>query len=84
MQRWFFFFTLFNRHKMLTYSHVALRFNARAYLNSSFECLNSTAPGRCEVNIASGDGFVPSGNKPSPESMLTYIRHMASLGHNEF
>ena len=36
------------------------------------------------VDIGSGDGLVPSGNKPSPEPMLTQICcHMASLGHNE-
>ena len=36
-------------------------------------------------NIGSGNGLVPSGNKPLPEPMLTQIsrRHIASLGHNE-
>ena len=33
-----------------------------------------------KVNIGTGDGLVPSGNKPSPESMLTKfydaIRHL--------
>ena len=34
-------------------------------------------------NIGSGNGLVPSGNKPLPEPMLTQICHpMASLGHN--
>ena len=34
--------------------------------------------------IGSGNGLVPSGNKPLPEAMLTQIcHHMASLGHNE-
>ena len=36
------------------------------------------------VNVGSGNGLVPSGNKPLPEPMLTQIsRHMVSLGHNE-
>ena len=36
------------------------------------------------VSIGSGNGLVPSGNKPLPEPMLTQIcRHMASLGLNE-
>ena len=33
------------------------------------------------VNIGSGNGLVPSGNKPLPEPMLTYF-HVASPGHN--
>ena len=37
-----------------------------------------------EVNIGSGNGLVPSGNKLLPGPMLTDLcRHMASLGHNE-
>ena len=32
------------------------------------------------VNIGSGNGLVPSGNKPLPEPMLT---QMVYLGHNE-
>ena len=33
--------------------------------------------------IGSGNGLVPSGNKPLPEPMLTQIcRNMASLGRN--
>ena len=37
------------------------------------------------VNIGSGNGLVPWGNKPLSEPMLTQIscRHMASLGHNK-
>ena len=36
------------------------------------------------VNIGSGNGLMPSGNKPLPEPMLTQISvEMASLGHNE-
>ena len=40
------------------------------------------------VNIGSGYGLEPSGNKPLPESMLTQVRpgpchHMASLDRNE-
>ena len=45
--------------------------------------VNSLAPGRCgnnskciiftEVNIGSGDGLVPSGNKPLPESLVIQI-----------
>ena len=35
------------------------------------------------VNFGLSDGFVPSGNIPLPESMLSQvIRHMASLIHN--
>ena len=38
-------------------------------------------------NIGSGNGLVPSGNKPLPEPMLAMTQisccHMASLGHNE-
>ena len=34
--------------------------------------------------MGSGNGFVPSDNKPLPETMLTEIcLHMAALGHNE-
>ena len=41
-------------------------------------------PGIFEVNIGSGSGFVPSGNKPLPEPMLTQLYvAIASLGHNE-
>ena len=52
-----------------------------------------------EVNIVSGNGLVPSGNKPIPEPMLTqfyvdtkpipelvlarFMSPYASLGHNE-
>ena len=37
-----------------------------------------------QVNIGSGHGLVPSGNKPLLEAVLTVLcRHMASLGHNE-
>ena len=37
-----------------------------------------------EVNIGSGNGFVPSGNKPLPEPVLTQIyfaiwRHQATM-----
>ena len=36
------------------------------------------------VNIGSGNGLVPPGNKPLPEPMLNpdLCRHMVSLGHN--
>ena len=35
------------------------------------------------LSISSGDGLVPSDNKPLPEPMLTQIfRHIASLGHD--
>ena len=38
-----------------------------------------------QVNIGSGNGLVPSGNKPLPEPMLTQICcHMASLDHYSF
>ena len=50
-------------------------------------CLNMNAIGLhwWSANIGSGNGLVPSGNKPLPEPMLTKIpvAHMASLGHNE-
>ena len=38
------------------------------------------------VNIGSGNGLVPSSNKPLPEPVLTQpsCHHMVSLGHNEF
>ena len=37
-----------------------------------------------QVDIGSGNGLVPSGNKPLPEPMLTkiYVPHMVWLGHN--
>ena len=37
----------------------------------NFSQVNATEPLLWEVNIGSGDGLVPSGNKPLPESMLT-------------
>ena len=36
-----------------------------------------------EANIGSGNGVVPSGNKPLPKPMLTQIDITMSLGHNE-
>ena len=47
--------------------------------------MNATGPYWWLVNIVSGNGLVPSGNKPLPEPMLTQFlgRLMASLGHNE-
>ena len=42
--------------------------------------MNAMGPHRWQVNIGSGNGLVPSGNKPLPEPMLTKL---ASLGHNE-
>ena len=45
--------------------------------------MNATTPHWSLVNIGSGNGLVPSGNKPLPEPMLTQIcHHMASLCHN--
>ena len=36
------------------------------------------------VNIGSGNGLVPSGNKPFPANIDPDLwPHMASLGHNE-
>ena len=35
--------------------------------------MNATRPYWGEVNIGSGNGLVPSGNKPLPEPMLTQI-----------
>ena len=35
--------------------------------------VNITEPHKWKVNIGSGIGFVPSGNKPLPEPMLTQI-----------
>ena len=48
--------------------------------------MNVTGPHWWSVNIGSGNGLVPSGNKPLPEPMLAQIipDHTASLGHNEF
>ena len=41
---------------------------------------DGTGPYWRKVNIGSGDGLVPSGNKPLPEPMLTKICHnIASL-----
>ena len=42
--------------------------------------MNATGPYLLSVNIGSGNGLVPSGNKPLPETMLTqfidaYMRH---------
>ena len=35
------------------------------------------------VKICSGNGLVPSGNKPLLESILIYVDHMMTLGNNE-
>ena len=45
----------------------------------------ATGPYWWYVNIGSGNGLVPPGNKPLPEPVLTQDlqRHMASLGPNE-
>ena len=48
--------------------------------------MNATGPYWKQVNIGLGNGLVPSGNKPLPETMLTQIyvcHHIASLGQNE-
>ena len=47
--------------------------------------MNATRPYWWSVNIGSGNGLVPSGNKPLPEPMLTkiFVDHMVSLGPNE-
>ena len=46
--------------------------------------MNATTPNWSLVNIGSGNGLVPSGNKPLPEPMLTQILvAMVSLGPNE-
>ena len=44
--------------------------------------LSKTLSGQREVNICSGNGLVPSGNKPLPEPVFTPISvdHMVSLG----
>ena len=42
--------------------------------------VNATGHHWCKVNISSGDGLVPSGNKPSPESMLTKYLAMPVQG----
>ena len=44
--------------------------------------VNATEPHHWDVNIVSGNGLVPSGNKPLPEPMFTQIsgcHHMVSL-----
>ena len=46
--------------------------------------VNATEPHQWEVNIGSGNGLVPSGNKSLPEPMLTKIydnirRHQATM-----
>ena len=38
-----------------------------------------TGPYWWYINIASGDGLVPSGNKPLPEALLTKISNMTEL-----
>ena len=46
-----------------------------------FECHRTSL---MKVIIGSGNGLVPSGNKPILDPMLTHIyRHMALPGHNE-
>ena len=47
--------------------------------------INDSGPYRWLTNIGSSNGLVLSGNKPSPEHMLTqiYVAILASLGHNE-
>ena len=40
----------------------------------------NTFDDKSEVSIGSGNGLVPSGNKPSPEPMLTQI-YVAILRH---
>ena len=50
--------------------------------------MNATRPYQWQVNIGSGNGLVPSGNKPLPEPMFSQIyvqiyvakwRHYASV-----
>ena len=47
--------------------------------------VNATKPCGWLVNIGSGNGLLPWGNKPLPEPMLTqfFNHHMVSPGHNE-
>ena len=46
--------------------------------------MNATKPQWWLVTIGSGNGLMPSGNKPLPEPVLTQIcDHIASLGQNE-
>ena len=86
--------------KMFPFGDVVMLGDAVVYWNSSFQtyikdrCFehflwnctqaNITRPHWCPVNIGPGNGSMPSGNKPSPEPMLTWAicRHFASLGHN--
>ena len=58
------------------------------YFPEHFQCfslsLNGTGPYWPQVNIGSGNGLLPSGNKPLPEPMLTkyYVaicRHMSPM-----
>ena len=54
------------------------------HLLGNYPDMNVTELHWWSVNIGSGNGLVPSGNKLLPEQMLIQIcRHMASLGHNE-
>ena len=52
-----------------------------------WNCLNMNVTGLhwWSVNFGSGNGLVPSGNKPLPEPMFDpdLCHHMAWLGHNE-
>ena len=43
------------------------------YLLQNCTQMNATGPYWLQVNIGSGDGLVPSGNKSLPEPMLTQI-----------
>ena len=46
--------------------------------------MNAKGPHWLYIDIGSGNGLLPSGNKPLSEPMLTEIYvYIASLGHNE-
>ena len=47
--------------------------------------MNATETHQCKYNIGSGNGFVPSGNKPLPVPMMNLLcHHMILPGYNEF
>ena len=64
-----------------------LRIKFMGTIGKNYSQENATEQLWWRVNIGSGNGLVPSGNKPLPEPMLTQIHvacdHMASLGHIE-
>ena len=75
-----------NLNEILDLCNFQTHFSDRWLRHLLSNCPNMNVAGVYwwSVNIGSGNGLVPSGNKPLPEPMLTQIcRHMVSLGQNE-